>query len=493
MRRAARETHDVCGTRFRATGGIGVGVVLLLSTLTFAASAAPPSSPFEIPHEKYQLSNGLEVILHRDPSLPMVAVNIWYHVGPANEPSGRSGFAHLFEHLMFEGSKYAGDQFDYLLESVGGTNMNGTTSWDRTNYYETVPAEQLGLALWLEADRMGFMIDTLTAEGLEVQREVVKNERRENYDNQPYGPSSLALYDALFPPQHPYHGAIIGSMEDLSRATISDVQAFFQEYYSPGNATLVLAGNFETTTTRALIDKYFGTLPARGPRIKPRRAQQPSHATRLEVVEDVQLAQLVYAWPVPKAFSAEEPSLELATQILGQGKASRLYQALVASGSCNSASASLDSNELASVLTVHARVASGKTIEEVEATIRDVLQRFAAEGPTADELSRAKTAIKLYYASQLQTLNDYGGEGGRAGLLQRFNHYVGDPGALPRWIQSHEAVTGEQLRSNSAAYLDPDRAIVLITRPGKPAAPSTDTTAATPASRRRAPLSGGQR
>src|SRR5690606_7572215 len=181
-----------------------------------------------IPFEKYQLDNGLTVLLHQDRSLPLVAVNLWYHVGPANEPPGRSGFAHLFEHLMFEGSRHVGREFDRLLESVGATNVNGTTSWDRTNYYETVPREHLELVLWLESDRMGFMLDGLDQQRLDVQRDVVKNERRQTYENAPYGPSTLALLDTLFPEGTPYHGAIIGSMEDLSAATLDDVREFFE-------------------------------------------------------------------------------------------------------------------------------------------------------------------------------------------------------------------------------------------------------------------------
>src|SRR3954452_21514783 len=227
-----------------------------------AETAAPPSTPATtVAFEKFKLSNGLTVILHSDSSLPLVALNIWYHVGPANEPAHRSGFAHLFEHLMFEGSKYVGHEFDRILESIGATNSNGTTSWDRTNFFETAPSENLETLLWLESDRMGFMIDTLTQERLDVQRDVVKNERRQSYENAPYGPSSLAMLNALFPEGHPYHGAVIGSMEDLSLASLADVQEFFREYYAPSNATLCIAGDLDLTRAKALIERYFGTLP----------------------------------------------------------------------------------------------------------------------------------------------------------------------------------------------------------------------------------------
>ncbi len=449
------------------------GLVGMSTGSALAKDTAPAiNSPFEIPHDKYTLPNGLEVILHQDLSLPMVAINLWYHVGPVNEPAQRSGFAHLFEHLMFEGSKHAGNQFDYLLESVGGTNMNGTTSWDRTNYYETVPAEHLELALWLEADRMGFMIDTLTQEALDVQREVVKNERRENYENSPYGPSSLALYNTLFPQGHPYHGAIIGSMDDLTRANLQDVGAFFEEYYAPANATLVIAGHFNESTARRLVDKHFATLPARGSGKGKHRAQLPPRrvasaspsAARVVVEEDVQLPQIAMAWQVPPAYSNEEPALEIAARVLGQGRASRLYQALVVTGLSNGAGASLDSNQVDSVLSVQARAASGHSLEELEGSLLGELQRLSREGPTEGELTRAKNAIKLEFASQLQSLDAQGGEGGRAGLLQRLNHYLGDPAALPGWMLRYQAVTAAEVRDVIAKHLRPEGAVVVLTK-----------------------------
>src|SRR5687767_415232 len=245
-------------------GALGLGPTSALAqapaTATPQPAAAPASATPRIPFEKYRLKNGLEVILHEDRSLPLVAVNIWYHVGPANEPKGRSGFAHLFEHLMFEGSRHVGREFDLLLEAAGATNMNGTTSWDRTNYFETVPREHLELVLWIESDRMGFMLDTLNQERLDVQRGVVQNERRQSYENAPYGPSTLALLDALFPEGHPYHGAVIGSMKDLEAAKLEDVRSFFQAYYAPSNATLAIAGDFDGAAVKQLIERYFGTL-----------------------------------------------------------------------------------------------------------------------------------------------------------------------------------------------------------------------------------------
>src|SRR5450432_1336101 len=234
---------------------------------TKAVVEAPAAS---IPFQKFKLQNGLTVILHSDRSLHLVAVNVWYHVGPANEPEHRSGFAHLFEHLMFEGSKHVGHEFDHVLESIGATNSNGTTSWDRTNYFETAPSENLETVLWLESDRMGFMIDTLTQERLDVQRDVVKNERRQSYENSPYGPSSLAMLNTLFPEGHPYHGAVIGSMADLSAASLADVTEFFHQYYAPSDATLCIAGDIDLAEAKALIQRYFASLSDR---------TRPAHTT----------------------------------------------------------------------------------------------------------------------------------------------------------------------------------------------------------------------
>ena len=443
---------------------------------TSVSTPAPAASPdtslavaaksFEIPFEKYTLENGLEVILHADPSLPKVAVNLWYHVGPANEPKGRSGFAHLFEHLMFEGSKYAGHQFDTLLESVGGTNMNGTTSFDRTNYFETVPSEELELALWLESDRMGFMIDTMTEERLEVQRGVVLNERRQSYENRPYGPSELALYDRFFQMGHPYHGNVIGSIDDLNRAGMSDVKAFFEAYYAPSNATLALVGDIQPERAKALVERYFGTLPKR-PRPERTKLTTPAltQADRLVVDEAVSLAKVTLAWIVPPAFSPEEPAIELATQVLGAGKASRLYQELVVTGLATSVDVWLDDNELASIVAVEAMVASSASIERVEAAIVQGLRKLSESGPTPAELTRAKKGLFVDLASSLQLLNSGAGDGGRAGVLQKLNHYLGDPGQLPAEMQRVAKVGENDVKVAVQQHLSPEKCLTVITKP----------------------------
>lgn len=432
-----------------------------------SAKPAPALEEVVIPFERYTLDNGLTVILHRDPSLPLVAVNLWYHVGPANEPPGRSGFAHLFEHLMFEGSRHVGREFDWLLESVGATNVNGTTSWDRTNYFETVPREHLELVLWIESDRMGFMLDGLDQERLDVQRDVVKNERRQSYENAPYGPSTLALSDALFPKGHPYHGAIIGSMEDLSAATLDDVKQFFATYYVPSNATLAIAGDFEPELVKGWVDKYFGTLPKKPKPPRNVRITPPLGApVRITVDEPVTLGRVSLGFITPPAYTPDDVVLDLVTLVLAGGKSSRLYRKLVVEKKLASdVDASLDSNALASNLTVSATAASGKSLDELEKALTSVLAELGAQGPTEAELARAKRRIQVEVLSNLELLNGPGGESGRAGLLQRFNYYLDDPGYLPRYLEQIERVSAADVKRAVLQHLKAEACATVITRP----------------------------
>jgi len=428
-----------------------------------AATVAAPAATLSF--EKFKLANGLSVILHSDRSLPLVAVNVWYHVGPANEPAHRSGFAHLFEHLMFEGSKHVGHEFDRILESIGATNSNGTTSWDRTNYFETAPSENLETLLWLESDRMGFMIDTLTQERLDVQRDVVKNERRQSYENAPYGPSSLAMLNALFPEGHPYHGAVIGSMQDLSAATLADVTEFFRQYYAPSNATLCLTGDLDLPRAKALIERYFGTLPDRQRPASKEFAFLPvREAQRLVVKEPVTLAQVSFGYRSPPAYTQDDPALDVTMAILGGGKATRLYQRLVVQTKLAAdVSASLESNQLASIASLSATVATGKSSAAVERELDAVLLELQNKGPSAAELGRAKRRILVGALSSLELLNGPGGESGRAGLLQRFDQYTGDPGYLPKWLAQIEQVQGTDVQRVIKQWLRPEARIVVVT------------------------------
>jgi zinc protease len=432
---------------------------------TPAAAGTTPAVPFE----KYSLDNGLTVLLHRDTSLPIVAVELWYRIGPVNEPPGRSGFAHLFEHLMFEGSRHVGREFDKLVESVGATNVNGTTSWDRTNYFETVPREHLELILWIESDRMGFLLDAVDQERLDVQRDVVKNERRQSYENAPYGPSTLAMLDAMFPAGHPYHGAVIGSMEDLTAATLDDVREFFGSYYAPSNAVLAVAGDFDTGTARALVEKYFGSLPKKAKALVNRPTTPPlAKPIRLTVSEPVELARVTFGWITPPAYTPVDPVLDVTMALLAGGRATLLYQELVVKEKLASdVAAELDSNALASMTSVAATAASGKKPEDLERAMDRVLDALANKGPTAAELERAKRRIRLSVLSDLELLNGHGGESGRAGMLLRFEHYLGDPGYLPKWLAAIDAVTASDVQRAVREQLKRDARVVVVTRPAE--------------------------
>ncbi|HEY6078280.1 MAG TPA: pitrilysin family protein [Polyangiaceae bacterium] len=446
------------------------------------AAAAPAAPRPEIPFEKLTLANGLSVLLHRDPSLPLVAVNIWYHVGPRDEAAGRTGFAHLFEHLMFSGSRHVGREFDTLLESVGATNVNGTTSFDRTNYFETVPRDQLDLVLWIESDRMGYLLDVLDQGLLDVQRDVVKNERRQSLDNAPYGPSYLALIDALFPAYHPYNGAVIGSMADLSAATLEDVRGFFRDYYTPSNATLAIAGDFDTQAAKASIQKYFGSLTNRPKRVTRPGKLPPARPGRTVVEEPVELGQVNFGFRTPPAYSTDDPIVDVAMAVLAGGKATRLYQTLVVQKKLASdVSASQDSNQLSGITTVGATVATGKSLSELESALGEALSALERTGPSAGELERAKRRILVSTLQSLEILNGPGGESGRAGLLQRFAHYTGDAGYLPRWVEQIEKVSPADVQRVLREHLSADKRVTIVTQPRAKAPPPAPAPTKTPA------------
>ncbi len=308
--------------------------VLVLVTLTAVLSLSAQAPPSDIPKfdiEKYTLPNGLEVILSEDHRVPLVGVDIWYHVGPAHEAAGRTGFAHLFEHMMFQGSKHIeSDAHFRLLAGAGGTGVNGTTGFDRTNYFETLPSNQLELALWLESDRMGYLLETVDQAKLSNQQDVVRNERRQNTENRPYGIVEQAMYQALFPKGHPYHGVIIGSHEDIQAAKLDDVREFFKQYYAPNNATLAIAGDIDKAATKKLVEKYFGTLK-RGPAVPPVKVDTPviTAEKRLVVEDRVELPRLYMSWITPAFFKDGDADGDITGGVLGQGRSSRLYKKLV--------------------------------------------------------------------------------------------------------------------------------------------------------------------
>ena len=320
---------------------VGPGSALFLAFALLAGAcgpsteqAAPASAANDVPtltFEKYTLPNGLEVILSEDRRLPLVAVNLWYHVGPANEEPGRTGFAHLFEHMMFQGSKHVpGDTHFRSLEGAGASDLNGTTDFDRTNYFETIPANQLELALWLESDRMGYLLDQVDQANLSNQQDVVRNERRQSVENQPYGIVEEALFHQLFPKEHPYYASVIGSHTDIQAAKLEDVKNFFKLYYAPNNASIAIVGDIDKAATKALVEKYFGTLKQGQPVPKPSVQTPPISAERRAVVQDrVELPRVYMAWLTSPIFKPGDADADIVSTALGGGRSSRLYKKLV--------------------------------------------------------------------------------------------------------------------------------------------------------------------
>jgi zinc protease len=327
------------------------------------------------------------------------------------------------------------------------------------------------MVLWIESDRMGYLLDVLDQGLLDVQRDVVKNERRQSYDNAPYGPSYLALLDALFPPGHPYNGAVIGSMADLSAATLDDVKGFFRDYYTPSNATLAIAGDFDPAAVKASIQKYFGSLVDRPKKPTPELKVPPARFGRYVVEEPVELAEVTFGYRTPPAYSTDDPIIDVAMATLAGGKATRLYQTLVVEKKLASeVNASQDSNQLSGIVTIGATAATGKTVAELESALSEALANLEKNGPTAVELGRAKRSILVSTLKSLELLNGPGGESGRAGLLQRFQHYTGDPGYLPKWVEQIEKVTPADVQRVLREHLGLGTRVTVVTQPRAKAA-----------------------
>ena len=379
----------------------------------------------EITYLKRTLANGLDVIVHEHHQLPMVAVNVWYHVGSKNERPGRTGFAHLFEHLMFEGSEHYDRGYFQPLQQAGGL-LNGSTNPDRTNYWEVVPTGALELALWMESDRMGYLLPALTNEKFENQRAVVLNERRQNYENRPYGLAGMAISAALFPPDHPYHWLTIGSADDLRAMSLDEVREFFSTYYHPGNASLSLAGDVDPDAAFDLAEKYFAEIP-RG--TTPERPQ--AHATlerdsRMILVDRVELPRLYLAWHSPAMFADGDADLDLAADLIAHGKTSRLYRELVYTRQiATDVVAYQHSREISGVFQIATTAAPGVALADLDAVITETLRDIATTGSTAPEVERAHAQTAAQFVYRLQTI---GGFGGKSDQLNAYNVFRGDPG-----------------------------------------------------------------
>lgn len=419
-----------------------------------------------LPYEKYKLKNGLEVILLQDRRLPLVAVNIWYHVGPANERPGLTGFAHLFEHMMFEGSKHVGAKAHFLyLESAGASSINGTTDFDRTNYFETLPSNQLELALWLESDRMGFLLENLDDEKLENQRDVVRNERRQSIESAPYGLVQEELFHQLFPSDHPYYASIIGSHADIEAARLADVREFFQLYYSPSNASLAIVGDIDPAKTRELVEKYFGPIPAGKPVPRAVVATPPIPAEkRITVTDQVELPRVLLTWITPPIFSQADAECDLMARILGGGKSSRLYKKLVYEDRiAQDVGAHQSSLALGSIFAIEATCKPGVEPARVESAIREELDKFQKDGPSQEELERARNTIE---AAIIRGLESLGGFGGVADRLNQYNHFLGDPGYLAKDLERYHKATIVSLKNLAQDELKNKACVVLYGVPG---------------------------
>lgn len=440
--------------------------VLSVAAQTNARSGAQKLKLPEIKYEKYTLPNGLTVITHEDHRLPLVAVDLWYHVGPLNERPGRTGFAHLFEHMMFEGSEHVGEKAHIKdIQGAGGTEINGTTSFDRTNYFETMPSNQLELALWLESDRMGFLMEGLNRTLLTNQRDVVRNERRQG-EGRPYYVANEAVMHALFPAGHPYYGNVMGSHADIESARLADVRDFHQQYYTPNNASIAIAGDFDPKALRALLTRYFGPIP-RGPVPPPVHVTTPpiTSQKRVTVTDTVKLPQIRFAWLLPAAYTQGQYDTDAVLYALGEGKASRLQQALVyKSQLAQSAGCGSDSLKLTGMAQCIITPRPGVNLEEIEAVFWKELQRLQQEGPTAEEIQAYKASTLTQKISGLQRL---GGFGGVADTLDEYNQYTGTPGFLARDVAMTEAVTPASAKAAAVKYFASSATVVVSCVPGE--------------------------
>ena len=450
-------------------------VVIALATLAGCRSADAPPSPAattpDIPtiaFEKYALPNGLEVIFSEDHRLPLVAVNLWYHVGPANEAKGRTGFAHLFEHMMFQGTKHVpGDSHFKILEGAGASDINGTTDFDRTNYFETLPSNQLELALWMESDRVGYLLDMLDQANLSNQQDVVRNERRQGVENQPYGIVQEALFHQLFPPDHPYYANVIGSHADIQAAKLEDVRNFFKLYYAPNNASLAIVGDFDKAEARKLVEKYFGPLKRGGDVPKIAVQTPPITAERRVVVKDrIELPKVYMAWITSPVYKPGDADADLAARILGGGRSSRLYKKLVYEKQiAQDVSTYQYSLVLGSVFNIDVTARPRRTAQEIEAAINEELEALRRDGPTPAEVNRARNLIETQIVEGLETL---GGFGGVADRLNAYNHYLGNPDYLAQDIERYRKATPASVKQFVQDQLKPSARVVVHGVSGEP-------------------------
>jgi zinc protease len=430
----------------------------LFVLIVLACSLAVAGDPrISVPYTRFTLPNGLDVILHEDHTVPSVTVNTWYHVGSAREKPGRTGFAHLFEHIMFMGSKDVPEgKFDQWLEAAGGDN-NGSTTTDRTNYYEDVPSNALELPLFLESDRMGYLVDAMTPAKVDAQRDVVKNERRQSYENRPYGLSSILLVENLYPPDHPYHWPTIGSMADLSAASFEDVVKFFRTYYLPNNASLVIAGDIDPVKTKANVEYWFSDVKAGIP-VPPQPAPAAYLSAEKRIVQEdkVQLPRLYMAWLTPAEFAPGDAELDILANVLAGGKNARLYKRLVYDLQiAQDVSAFQVSSRLGSTFRIISTARTGHTLSEIERVIQEEINRVKKEPPTARELGRAVNQFEASFLNRLENI------GRKADLLNSYVTITGNPDYFNEDLARYKAIDPAAVQAMANTWLRDDGRVIL--------------------------------
>jgi predicted Zn-dependent peptidase len=433
-------------------------LVLALVAAPLVARADDPKLAFE----KYTLPNGLEVILAPDPSIPVVAVNVWYHVGSGDEVPGKSGFAHLFEHMMFQGSKNVGsDKHFEVLRKLGSDEINGTTNGDRTNYFEVVPSNQLETGLWLESDRMSHLLELLDKDALANQIDVVRNERRQRYDNAPYNVARFALRAALYPEGHPYRYFTIGKHEDLVAASVDDVKAFYKTWYVPANATIALVGDFDVATAKQLVTKWFGSFPTS---VKPAVVTIAAPVVEAQhlAVDDpfAKLRQITFAWHSPARYAAGDAELDFVADALTREGTGRLYKLLVYDKQlAQSVRAEQDGEQFSGTFEITVQLRPDADPAIVQQLVLDEVAKLAHEPPSAKEMARLVAAQEASVVRGLESVN------GRANRLQQYNHYLGDPGKLTWDLDRFRTAQPATVRDTAAKYLQRDHLVTITTTP----------------------------
>ena len=438
-----------------------VFIVVIAHAAAATAQAPPAPSRIEVPYTQFSLPNGLRVILHEDHSVPMVSVNMWYHVGSARERTGRTGFAHLFEHLMFMGSGHVKPgEFDQWLEAAGGDN-NGSTENDRTNYWINVPANSLELALFLESDRMGYLLDTMTPKTVDAQRDVVKNERRQSVENRPYGTADVVLGEMLYPKGHPYHWPVIGYMEDLTAASYDDVVQFFKTYYAPNNASLVVAGDIDLDAARKLVEKWFGEVP-KGAEVMPIAppAARLTSVKRQTMTDRVRLPRLYLAWLSPKMFAPGDAALDILASVLAGGKNSRLYKRLVYDMQiAQDVSAYQSSGALGSSFQIVATARPGHTAAEMQKVIDEEIEKVKRQAPEGREVQRALNQTEASFYRRMERVSN------KADSLNGYYFAGGGPDYFAEDLARYTSLSPSDVQAAAIRWLPADRRVEVIVVP----------------------------